>query len=437
MSVPLLKEIIMEKSRNLQIQNLPGLNLSRRRKNETTTINEAQTVFMNILKRSLIVLLMVIAALGIVVAGIYVWALASTDTSLAARGILWGGSKFDDWKRFPSREVKASDQPYIFATEESEILDDFTIDNTQFETYLEESNTTAFIVLHNDTLLYEGYFNGSNREAIQASLSVAKSFASTLIGIAIDEGFISNLDEPVTAYIPELLERDQRFGNITLRHLIMMSSGIRFEREGSNPFSDDFITSHSPDLRRSVLNTEIVEDPGRRYHYNDYNPQLLGMVLERATGMSVSEYLETRLWKPMGAEGDGSWDLDSERSGFERMSVGINGRAVDFAKLGWLYLNGGKVGDRQVIPQAWVNQISRGTDAIFTNRGEHTNYYLNYWFLDVENRAYYAEGNFCQFIYVYPAADLVLVRHGFDCGGTYWTGLLGDIAVAIEAELNQ
>ncbi|UCD40849.1 MAG: serine hydrolase, partial [Chloroflexota bacterium] len=342
-----------------------------------------------------------------------------------------------DWKRFPSREVKASDQPYIFATEESEIFDNFTIDNTQIETYLEESNTTAFIVLHNDTLLYEGYFNGSNREAIQASLSVAKSFSSTLVGIAIDEGFISNLDEPVTAYIPELLERDQRFGNITLRHLIMMSSGIRFEREGTNPFSDDFITSHSPDLRRAVLNTDIVEDPGKRYHYNDYNPQLLGMVLERATGMSVSEYLETRLWKPMGAEGDGSWDLDSERSGFERMSVGINGRAVDFAKLGWLYLNGGKVGDRQVIPQAWVNQISRGTDAIFTNRGEHTNYYLNYWFLDVENRAYYAEGNFCQFIYVYPAADLVLVRHGFDCGGTYWTGLLGDIAVAIEAELNQ
>jgi CubicO group peptidase (beta-lactamase class C family) len=151
--------------------------------------------------------------------------------------------------------------------------------------------------------------------------------------------------------------------------------------------------------------------------------------------MPVSEYLETRRWGPMAAEGDGSWDLDSERSGFERMSVGINGRAIDIAKLGWVFLHGGRVEDRQVVPQAWVNQISRGNEAIYTNRGAHANSYLNYWFLDVENGAYYAEGNFCQFIYVYPAADLVIVRHGSDCGGTYWTGLLGDIAKAIEKEL--
>jgi CubicO group peptidase (beta-lactamase class C family) len=153
--------------------------------------------------------------------------------------------------------------------------------------------------------------------------------------------------------------------------------------------------------------------------------------------MSVSEYLETRLWGPMGAEGDGSWDLDSERSGFERMSVGINGRAIDFTKLGWLFLHGGKAGARQVVPQAWVKQVTLARDAIYTGRGEHANYYQNYWVLDVENEAYYAEGNFCQFIYVYPAADLVLVRHGSDCGGTYWTGLLGDIALEIEKRMSR
>ena len=188
-------------------------------------------------------------------------------------------------------------------------------------------------------------------------------------------------------------------------------------------------------MREAALNVEIVEAPGKSYSYNDYNPLLIGMVLERATGMSVSEYLNTRLWGPMGAEGDGSWDLDSERSGFERMSVGINGRAIDLAKLGWLFLHGGNVGDRQVIPQAWVEQVTHTTDAIYTTRADHTDYYQNYWFLDVENKAYYAEGNFCQFIYVYPAADLVLVRHGSDCGGTYWTELLGDIAQSIEAGL--
>lgn len=401
------------------------------------TTNTERSSLKKILRRASIVMLALVLALVMAAAGIYAWALASTDNSLAARGIIWGGSKYDDWKRFPSRVVHPSSEPQYFKQNTPEWIAELEIDNRPLAEYLEDTNTTAFIVLQGDELLYEGYFNGSSREATQASLSVAKSFVSTLVGIAIEEGLIGSLDEPVTAYIPELLERDSRFADITIRHLIMMSSGIRFERDASNPFSDDFITSHSPNMREAALDSEIVEAPGKHYHYNDYNPLLVGMVLERATGMPVSEYLESRLWDPMGAEGDGSWDLDSERSGFERMSVGINGRAIDFAKLGWVFLHGGRAGDRQVVPQAWVEQITSGSDAIYTARGEHANYYQYYWFLDVENKAYYAEGNFCQFIYVYPAADLVLVRHGSNCGGTYWTGLLGEIALWIEERQSQ
>jgi CubicO group peptidase (beta-lactamase class C family) len=427
----------MESSKITKLLQSPRLGLIRKQGDTLKTKNEPKLALKKILSRILIAMLAIILGLAVIAGGIYVWALASTDTSLAARGILWGGSKFDDWKRFPSRVVHSSGTPVNFSEQVTDVFEDFTIDGQALEVYLEGTNTTAFIVIHNDALLYEGYFNGSSREATQASLSVAKSFASTLVGIAIHEGFIDSLDEPVTNYIPELLDRDPRFGNITLRHLIMMTSGLRFERDDSNPFSDDFITSHSPNLREAALRTEIVEKPGLRYHYNDYNPLLLGMILERATGMPVAEYLETRLWGQMGAEADGSWDMDSERSGFERMSVGINGRAIDFAKLGWLFLHGGKINDRQIVPQDWVEQIKQGRGAIFTNRGEHANYYLNYWFLDIENEALYAEGNFCQFIYVYPPADLVLVRHGSNCGGTYWTGLLGDIATAIEIELTQ
>lgn len=383
------------------------------------------------------VLLFIILALALISGGVYLWALMSTDTSLAARGIIWGGSRFDDWQRFPSRAVPAGDNAVYFEAKETDLFDDFDIDGRQLKDYFEATHTTAFIVLHGDTLLYEEYFNGSSHEATQASMSVAKSFVSTLVGIALEEGFIATLDDPVTIYIPELLERDPRFADITIRHLLMMTSGLRFIQDESDPFSDDFITSHSPNLREAALNTEIVEAPGRRFHYNDYNPQLLGMVLERATGMSVSEYLATRLWQPMGAEADGSWDLDSKHSGFERMSVGLNGQALDFAKLGWLFLHGGKAGEQQVVPQVWVDQVTNPAEALFTNRADHANYYQHYWWLDVENEAYYAEGNFCQFIYIYPKADLVLVRHGSDCGGTYWTGLLGEIAQAIEGELKQ
>jgi len=280
------------------------------------------------------------------------------------------------------------------------------------ETYLAKTNTTAFIVLRGDQMLYEAYFNGSDRESIQTSFSAAKSFTSTLIGIAIEEGLIRSLDDPITDYLPELLERDPRFAKITIRHLITMASGLRWDRSDSNPFSDDFISYYSPDLRATVLDSEIIEEPGQRFLYNDYNPLLVGMILERATGMTVSEYMETRLWQPMGAEGDGSWSLDSEQSGFEKMFVGVNGRAIDLVKLGWLFLNSGKNGDAQVVPTSWVEEATR-----LDTTTDPVEEYQYYWWVDTELGGYYAEGDKCQFIYVYPKADLVLARFGIDCGG--------------------
>jgi CubicO group peptidase (beta-lactamase class C family) len=307
------------------------------------------------------------------------------------------------------------------------------VEGKPFATFLEETNTTAFIVLHGDELLYEAYFNGSSREATQTSFSVAKSFASTLIGIAIDEGYVASLADPVTAYVPELLERDERFADITIRHLLTMTSGLRYRESRylwGEPWDDPTTTYYSPDLRSAALRSNIEEAPGTRFLYNNYNPLLIGMVLERATGMPVAEYLETRLWQPMGAEADGSWSLDSERSGFEKMESGINGRAIDFAKFGWIFLNEGRNGEQQVVPAAWVEEATR-VDTTTDPVAE----YQYFWWVDEERNAYYAEGKYCQFIYVYPDAELVLLRMGRDCGDTYWTGLLGDLAQALRKDL--
>jgi CubicO group peptidase (beta-lactamase class C family) len=381
------------------------------------------------LKRIGIGLLGLLLTLGVLVGVMVLWAWTATDTSLVARGIVWGDADVDDWQRFPSRTVQASSEPVTFEGATPGWLDDLKIDDKPLATYLKETHTTAFIILHGDTLLYEGYFNGSGREATQTSFSVAKSFASTLVGIAIEEGFIGSLDDPVTAYIPELLERDPRFGGITLRHLVTMSSGLGFHRS-SNPLHDGTKTYYAPDLRALALESRVEEPPGARFWYNDYNPLLVGMVLERATNMSVSEYLETRLWQPMGAQADGSWSLDSERSGFEKMNTGVNGRAIDFAKLGWLYLSEGRNGGRQVVPAAWVEEATRVDTT--TDPAAHYQYF---WWVDPGHNAYYAEGNMCQYIYVYPGADLVIVRHGIDCGGGWFPGLFGDIAEWIEARL--
>lgn len=364
-----------------------------------------------LLRRIVKIISLVFLTLVILIGGLFTWALTATDTSLLARGLIWGDADVNDWQRLPNRSIKASLKPVQFPTTNkiqiTELLNQLKIDDTiPFRDFLQYSDTTAFIIIHGNELVYEEYFNGSSREATQSSQSVAKSFLSTLVGIGIDEGYIGGLDEPVTDYIPELLDRDEKFADITIRHLITMSSGLRFVREWS-PYSDNSITYYDPDLRAAALSSEIVESPGVNFHYNDYNPLLVGMVLERATGVPVAEYLETRLWQPMGAEGDGSWSLDSERSGFEKMNTGVNGRAIDLAKLGWLFLNHGRNGDKQVIPVNWVDEATR-----LDNSTDPALHYQYYWWIDVKHNAYWAEGNFGQSIYVYPEADLVLVRMG-------------------------
>jgi len=395
------------------------------------------------IKSLLVWLLRLVLALAVIIGSVYLWAYLSTDSSLIARGIMWGDSDAGDLYRFPTRQMQASTNPVFFEPASEDILSQLPVTaealqpgKIPFATMLEKTNTTAFIVLHGNQLLYEEYFNGSSRESIQTSFSAAKSFTATLVGIAIDEGYIQSLDDPITDYLPELLERDSRFEVITIRHLLSMTSGLRWDRNESNPFSDDFLTYYSPDLRETAMEAQIIEAPGQRFLYNDYNPALLGIILERATGMTVSEYMETRLWQQMGAEGYGSWSLDSENSGFEKMFVGLNGRAIDLAKLGWLFLNNGKNGDTQVIPQAWIELSTDTDDAIYTNRGKYANYYQNYWWLDDENEAYYAEGDKCQFIYVYPKADLVLARFGTDCGDyAFGIGWMVEVAKWLDTEL--
>ncbi len=390
------------------------------------------------MRKMIKIVAIVTATLTVIIGGVFLWASLSTGTSLVARGIMWGDSDAGDLYRFPTRQFAASSKPVIFEPAARDLLAGLPVTDKAIqavdmplEQFLEGTNTTAFIALHGDQLLYEAYFNGSSREAIQGSFSATKSFTSALVGLAIDEGYIQSLDDPITLYLPELLDRDPRFAHITVRHLLTMSSGLRWDRSDSNPFSDDFLTYYSPNLRETALESEIVEAPGRRFNYNDYNPLLIGMILERATGMSVSAYMESRLWQPMGAEGDGSWSLDSEGSGFEKMFVGVNGRAIDLAKLGWLFLNGGRNGQMQVISESWVAESTR-QDTSTDPAAE----YQYYWWVDEETGGYYAEGDKCQFIYVLPSADLVLARFGTDCGdyvfGVHWMRILAEY---LESEL--
>lgn len=353
------------------------------------------------------------------------------------RVLAWLDSDVNDYRyNFPQRQLTAAAEPWSFdqalATDEVAAVFEAQPEINDLETYLAESKTQAFIVIQDGAVIYEKYFNGTQREIPVTSYSVAKSFTSALIGIAIDEGFIRSVDDPITDYLPELLERDPRFVDITIRHLLLMASGLEYKEMRAFLFNgDDPLTTYYPDQRQLALeNTHIIDPPGTYFQYNKYHPQLLGMILERATGVSVTVYTQRTLWEPLGMEYDGGWSLDSEESGFEKMEAGLNGRAIDFAKFGQLFLNHGNWDGVQLISTDWVAESTQLDPALhlesyYPNEFGQTiydsgqGYYQYMWYgLFHEDGSYdfFAEGDRGQLIYVSPGKDLVIVRNGENYG---------------------
>jgi CubicO group peptidase (beta-lactamase class C family) len=360
-------------------------------------------------------LAIILSGLAVMVLAVFGWAWFSLDSSAVARALIWMDADVGDQYRFPARVIPAGeDVSPISAGDEIDLGASPLGDGVGFDRFLRRNHTLSFLVVHDDRLVYERYFGGSSRETLHTSLSVAKSILSALVGIAIEEGLIEGVEDPVTDYLPELRRRDPRFERITLRHLLTMSSGMRYwETDLPWPFADDTYTYYGTDMRRIALDdTEIERPPGQEFLYNNYNPLLLGLVLERATGMSVSEYMSTRLWQPLGAERDASWNLDSEQSGFEKMESGLNATAADYARFGLMFLHGGKWDGTRILSEKWVREAT-ARDASTDPAAD----YQYFWWVDIERPGrFYALGNLGQYLYVAPDADAIIVRNGSDWG---------------------
>jgi CubicO group peptidase (beta-lactamase class C family) len=363
-----------------------------------------------------------VAAVLLVAVGIYGWAAASVQRSSIARAMWWRDADVGDQFRFPSRAIPAGVEPSPLPSgTELDLSSIAGPTGGSVEELLGDTDTLAFLVVHDDTLVAERYFEDARRDTLQTSFSVAKSFLSTLVGIAIDDGAIHSVTDPVTEYVPELAQRDSRFDQITLQDLLTMSSGIRYEEQSLPlPWGDDVNTYYATDLRDLALNgTQIERAPGQEWHYDNYNPLLLGLVLERATGMSVSEYMAGRLWQPLGAEVDATWSLDSDADGFEKMESGLNAAPVDYARFGELFLHGGRWNGTQILSSGWVREATAADTS--TDPAAHYQYF---WWIDTARPGrFYALGNLGQYIYVAPDADTVIVRFGSDWGVSNGTWL--------------
>lgn len=225
-----------------------------------------------------------LAALVVVTGGVFAWASLSTGRSTLARALIWMEADIGDQERFPARLIPAGERASSLPLgRERELLVTGEGGPAALDAVLRDTDTRALVVVRRDRVVFEHYSGDSGASTLETSFSVAKSFLSTLVGIAIDQGLIGGVDDPLTDYVPELAARDPRFERISLRDLLTMRSGLRYEESGFPwPWGDDTYTYYGVDLRKEALErTEIARAPGEEWHYNNYNPLLLGLVLER------------------------------------------------------------------------------------------------------------------------------------------------------------
>jgi CubicO group peptidase (beta-lactamase class C family) len=298
-----------------------------------------------------------------------------------------------------------------------------------FEDLLAENETRAFLVLHHDVIAYERYFGGVTAETRLPAFSMSKTFGAVLIGAALRDGLIDSVQQHLVEFVPALSARSGYRG-ITLEHLLRMNSGIDFDEESTS----GAMLYYTTDLR-SLTHTYAVRTlPGQHYAYGSLSAQLLWEVLQSRLGnRTVARYFEERLWEPLGAERPAAWSLDSAEKGVEKFSSGLSATAEDYARLGVLFQHGGRVRDRPVISEQWVEDslaqdevagVVRTKDGA-VRRGRYE------WFLTLDGASYFAKGYNGQYIFVDRDRDVVVVRFGEGYGEVDWTVLFRQIAESL------
>lgn len=350
-----------------------------------------------------------------------------TDRKKLYRFVVYNLSNITDYEIFPNRPLKASALPFQFNKDDdmSSIPSDILPNVPNFEEFLKETKTVACLIIRNDSILYEKYFDDYNKESIVASFSMAKSVTSLLIGAAIEDGKIGATDDLVIKYLPEMAK--QGMEQVTIEHLLQMTSGLDFNESYYNPFGEAASFYYGVNLKKQTEQLTLKAMPGTQFEYTSGNTQLLGMILDRVLApMTITEYLQNKLWTPLQMEFDASWSIDQEEQGIEKTFCCLNARAIDFAKIGRLMLNKGNWNGTQLINTSWIERSTKPD----TSQGG-VDHYKYQWWLPSPAGDFVAQGHLGQYIYVHPAKHLIIVRLGHSKSGYEWK----DIFVSMAARL--
>ncbi len=316
---------------------------------------------------------------------------------------------------FPTSEMTAAPAPYKFTTGDTISLPtsfDYAGARVDVETFLAETDTSALVVLHDGALVYERYLLTGGRAVNWLSMSVAKSFISAGIGIAVDQGLL-DVEQSISDYVPAL--GGSAYDGVRVKDVLQMSSGAAWDETYSDLNSD--VNRMGRVMALGGSTTEFVADMTREYEpgtvnrYNSGDTQALGILLRTVSGNSITAFLERNLWHPLGMESPGYWIIDSED--VEMAFFGLNATARDYAKLGELYRNRGNWNGRQIVSEDWV-AASVTADGPHLQPGLDEDFPLGYgyqwWLPESDQGEYLAIGVYNQFIYVNPANGVVIVK---------------------------
>jgi CubicO group peptidase (beta-lactamase class C family) len=330
-------------------------------------------------------------------------------SSVPYRTVRYNFSDYNDFKKFPARNLSPSPQALLFKVTTPAPLDTFTYfdrrgNRKRLDKELKSSRSLSFIVLKGESIVYEKYFGQQNSASLVQAFSMTKSFTSLLTGCALDDGYIQSVEQPVTDFVPEL--KAKGFGRVQIRDLLNMTSGIDY-RENGNPFGIHNKFYYTSELEKNILRLRLHQKDTGQFEYRSGDIALLGLILKRALApLSLTEYMQKKIWTPLGMENGGLWTLDHE-GGLEKTWCCLAGSARDYLKIGQLYLHEGNGQDRQLVSKKWIGESLLPLADTTRNLSYHYN-----WWIYPKRKAFVAVGKGGQYLYIKPEEQVIVLRLG-------------------------
>jgi CubicO group peptidase (beta-lactamase class C family) len=340
------------------------------------------------------------------------------------KAVYYNFAGIDDYRIFTNDTVRtATVQPWPVSARYNKVGSPDSLNEL-----LKEIRSVAVVVIKNDSLLYEQYWDGYSASSLSGSFSMAKSITSLLVGAAIKEGKIKSVDELVGSYLPEF--REGLGAKMKIKDLLTMSSGSNWDESYKNPLSVTTEAYYGSDIRKAITGVKIEKEPGTYHTYKSGDTELLALILEKATGKRLSEYASEKLWQPLGAEHAALWSTD-DRNGLIKAYCCFNSNARDFARIGQLMLDSGRWKGNAIIDSSYYTQSITPCNVPDESGQRCNDYGFQWWLAPAYPGVFYARGILGQYIIVIPSKNIVVVRLGHKRRDNKVNGLFQDVNALI------